>query len=179
MNNQKESFYIKFIKYLYHINGDIDEYKISEINRIGNNAFMILIVYFWLEIMALMVPLFLSLNLQNTLLIVFFSNALMLFIIMSYIYFSIYRLKLDQIDAYDEKDYLLKLKKAKRKSILGAFIFFVLERLLTLFIDFSNNTDHLSLIQLIISPKRNINWIIGALSVGVISYFRLKSKIKK
>ncbi|TPR19401.1 DUF3278 domain-containing protein [Apilactobacillus timberlakei] len=41
---KKESFYVKFTKYLYHVNCDFDEYKRSEVNRIGNNAFMLLIV---------------------------------------------------------------------------------------------------------------------------------------
>lgn len=95
---------------------------------------------------------------------------------MSYISFSIYKLKLDQIDAYDDKDYQLKLK---RKSVFISLIFFIFERSLTLLIDYSSNTDHLSLIQLIVSPRANIIWAIGTISAGIIYYFRTKSKIKK
>lgn len=179
MKEKKESFYVKFIKYLYHVNGDFDEYKRAEVNRIGNNAFMFLIVYFWLETMSFIVFISLSFDLTNILLTIFFSHALILLIIMSYISFSIYRLKLDQIDAYDDKDYQLKLKKLKRKSIFMSLIFFILERLLTLFLDFNDNVDHLSLTKLILSPRANIIWIIGSISVGLIYYFRTKSKINK
>ncbi|TPR37744.1 DUF3278 domain-containing protein [Apilactobacillus micheneri] len=179
MKKQKESFYVKFIKYLYNINDNFDEYKRSEVNRIGNNAFMFLIVYFWLETMSFVVLVFSSFDLTDMLSIIFFSNALILFIIMSYISFSIYKLKLDHIDAYDDMDYHLKLKKLKRKSIFMSLIFFIIERLSTFYLDYSYNTDNLSLIQLIFSPRANINWFIGAVSVGFIYYFRTKSKINK
>ncbi|WP_125760665.1 DUF6773 family protein [Companilactobacillus hulinensis] len=41
----KESFSTKSIKYFYGIDGELDEYRRSELNRIGNNAYMILFYY--------------------------------------------------------------------------------------------------------------------------------------
>lgn len=40
MTNQ-ESLWDKIVKHFYRISGNFDEYKRQEVNRIGNNAFMI------------------------------------------------------------------------------------------------------------------------------------------
>ena len=37
----KDNLYLKFLRYFYKIEGDLDEYILGEINRFGNHAFMV------------------------------------------------------------------------------------------------------------------------------------------
>ncbi|TPR42341.1 DUF3278 domain-containing protein [Apilactobacillus micheneri] len=47
--NNRESFFTKCIKRFYGITGPLDEYKRQEINRIGNNAFIVCWIYIMLS----------------------------------------------------------------------------------------------------------------------------------
>ncbi|TPR40010.1 DUF3278 domain-containing protein [Apilactobacillus micheneri] len=177
MKKQKESLYVKFIKYLYNINDNFDEYKKSQVNRIGNNSFIFLIVYFWLESMAMCLVANSSLDLSIVLFIMLFSNLLILVIIFCYISSSISNLKLDQVDVYDEKDYRLKLKDTAKKSLIVSLIFFYFERLISFLSDILNSSQ--SIIDLIVSPYQNLVGLLITIIVGVSYYSKLRSKIKK
>ena len=40
MKTKKTSLWLKFIKRFYGINGELDEYREQEVNRIGNKLFI-------------------------------------------------------------------------------------------------------------------------------------------
>lgn len=178
MNKQKESLYIKIIKRVYGIHGYFDEYKKQEVNRIGNNAFLILFTFFTLEMLlsSFSVMIFDS---DDILMILMWSNILIFFIIIWYLAIAVSKLKLDQIEAYDDKDFYLKIKKAKKKAIFTVFSFFLTERIVFFILDSLDKDNKLSIWQNIISPRENIIWGVTAILMGIATYLILKSKIKK
>lgn len=178
MKEKRESLYIKIIKRVYGIHGYFDEYKKQEVNRIGNNAFLILFTLFWIELLATS---FASLRVDSDLIleILIWSNLLIFFVILWYLAISVSRLKLDQVEAYDDTDFNLKLKRAKRKAIFTFFSSFIIERVLFFIFDLLDEDNKLSVWQKIISPKENIVWGIAAIFMGFTTYLILKSRIKK
>ncbi|TPR37743.1 DUF3278 domain-containing protein [Apilactobacillus micheneri] len=178
MNKQKESLYIKIIKHVYGIQGYFDEYKKQEVNRIGNNAFLILFSLFWIELLATS---FASLRVDSDLIleILICSNLLIFFVILWYLAIAVSRLNLDQVEAYDDNDFHLKLKIAKKKAIFTFFLDFIIPRIFFFIFDLLDKDNELSIWQNIISPKENIVWGIGAIFMGFTTYLILKSRIKK
>ncbi|TPR13308.1 DUF3278 domain-containing protein [Apilactobacillus timberlakei] len=178
MGKTKESLYIRIIKHIYGIHGYFDEYKKQEVNRIGNNAFLILFLLFGLEIISTSFSA-LIFESSNVLIVLMWSNLLIFLIILLYLAFSVSKLKLDQIETYDNKDYSHQIKKLRKKCIMLAFNFFIIERIVFFLIDLLTNDNHLTILQLIISPKENIVWGITSIIFSITLYFVQKSKIKK
>ncbi|WP_105956906.1 DUF3278 domain-containing protein [Apilactobacillus quenuiae] len=178
MRKTKDSLYVRIIKHTYGIHGYFDEYKKQEVNRIGNNAFIILFILFFLQMFST-VFLVSLLDADDVLTVLLFTDLLIFFTIIFYVNIAVSRLKLDQVEAYDNNDYNFKINKFKRKCILMAFNFFICERILFFILDLLSNDKHLTIPQLIISPRENIVWGISAIFVGITNYFVYKHKIKK
>ena len=119
---------LKIIKFFYGIDGNLDEYRLGQIRRIGNNAFIMLFIY---TLASNIVVSFIGLaSPQNTLTTFIFVNILFsLVVITGYIGVAMNKLKLNEMATTEEKypEKVSKLKKrALRKSIqLSLYWFFV------------------------------------------------------
>lgn len=172
----KDSWTVKLIKFTYGVK-ELDEYRVGELNRIGNNAFMIIYLYLILFVFfnGIFIP---FISPQAALAI---TSKITIFIFMgvsAYIYSSVAKLKLNVIEIDDNNDYSKKLKKMKIKAFLGGIIFFILERI-TMFTQMDNPLNSKSFIANLISWQQNIIWLVVSIIFGIIIYFILKRKIQK
>ncbi|MGX7024499.1 DUF3278 domain-containing protein [Vagococcus hydrophili] len=118
---KEEKMITRLIKHIYGITGVIDEYKRSEINRIGNNAFM----FTWLvSFISMMVCLVLAMYIDPA--IIFWGylsiNMLNIFITMCYIGYQVDYLGLGNYDK-EEIDYRREKKALLRRMILSGVFF--------------------------------------------------------
>ncbi|TPR40011.1 DUF3278 domain-containing protein [Apilactobacillus micheneri] len=178
MNEQKESLYIKIIKHFYGIHGYFDEYKQQQVNRIGNNAFLILLAFFFIEMLTIDISA-LIFNSDIIVDLLIFVNIFIILIVFLYIVVSMSGLKLNQFETYDNNEYKSLIKKAKVRTIYAALVFFIGERITFFVIDILDKDNNLSIWQNIISPKENIIWGITSILYGLAMYFTAKSRIKK
>ncbi|MHA8110562.1 DUF3278 domain-containing protein [Lactobacillaceae bacterium Melli_B4] len=175
MKNNKRNWYLTLISYFYGVRGELDEYKVQEINRIGNNAFLfILIAWPLLILLTSFLPYLVGVH--TALLILMVSSILILIGVSIYTASSVNKLHLADIDSYDEKDYQIWIKKSKHRAIILSVIFFLVERIFyTLF----NAVSGGSFINSMLSVKDNLSCLIFSILMGIFSYYSMKQKIKK
>ena len=118
---EKEKLGVRLIKRVYGINGVLDEYKRSEINRIGNNAFMFLWGYFLIANMIAMIAV-LNFNPEIVLWVLLGTSFLVIIAIGLYIMYEAECAELTSIEV-EEKDVTTIKKKMKKNAILGSLFF--------------------------------------------------------
>lgn len=122
MNHQKESTYLFFLRRFYNITNDLDEYMLGEINRFGNNMFMLgyaglilwLFLYFFFVIDISAIALFIAFFIPP-----YYQEKL------------IKRLELDKVEV--EREHLKIAEKAMLKRTLWQTLLFSLLGPLTSF----------------------------------------------
>ncbi|WP_220752000.1 DUF3278 domain-containing protein [Apilactobacillus xinyiensis] len=179
MKKSKESFYTKLVRRIYGIQGEFDEYKQQQVNKIGNKAFIFLFEYLSTSMIIFSIFLVSSINKELILLCYLLCNFIAFFIVIFYLAILVSKSKLDRVESYDNDDYINLVKKSKKKAILGTIGFFLVERLISLILELVDNTSKSSFISLIISPIDNIIWLVGSLIAGIAFYFIMLSRIKK
>lgn len=128
----KENILTKMIKKAYDISGPLDEYKRSEINRIGNNAFMMLWFYLlFTNFCALLVMSLTNIGTYNILLGLLLSNLIFsIDIIGGYVIYATRKAKLSEIDVtvdnYPKQKHLLKKKSALQGISWGMSMFLIM-----------------------------------------------------
>ncbi|MDM5047826.1 DUF3278 domain-containing protein [Levilactobacillus brevis] len=119
---EKNGIFLRFIKKFYGLTGPLDEYRVKEVNRIGNNAFVLSFIYLFLSsvVVALLTVKFSASALLPIYLLV---NIIFISLVNGgYVFFEIHRLGLDKIDVSSEnyKGALNRLKK--RCAKIGIFV---------------------------------------------------------
>lgn len=171
----KESFSEKIIKRFYGISGVLDEYKRGEINRIGNNAFMIL--FFYGLISTFLATLFSSKNPEMALWGLIGSNIFVfIFGISLYIVIATSRLKLTD-NEIDSKDIKKEHQKLILRSIGFGVYFLVAMHLLTALLN--QVLDGEAFLDSLLSGKELKKSIISGLFVGIYMYVMLRKRLKK
>jgi hypothetical protein len=124
----------KIMKRFYGVTGPVDEYKRSESNRIGNNAFMFLWSY--LLISNFVAALFAFKYPEKTLWILISINILVgVFLIGGYIIFTSMQSHLTDNEV-EKSQIISEKRKIIRSSIIIGFAFMIGFHLLTAFMDF-------------------------------------------
>lgn len=171
----KESFSEKIIKRFYGISGILDEYKRGEINRIGNNAFMIL--FFYGLISTFLATLFSNKNPEMALWGLIGSNIFVfIFGISLYIVIATSRLKLTD-NEIDSKDIKKERQKLILKSIGFGVYFLVAMHLLTALLN--QVFDGEAFLDSFLSGKKLKSSIVGGLFMGIYMYVMLRKRLKK
>ncbi|WP_125587690.1 DUF3278 domain-containing protein [Companilactobacillus jidongensis] len=120
----RESFSTKFIKYFYGIDGELDEYRRSELNRIGNNAYMIL--FYYLLVSTIVVELVGRNNFQSLQNYLFFNLLFLMLGSGMYTVIAIHKLKLNitDVSAMNYKDVRrMILKRDIRRTVICTMIY--------------------------------------------------------
>ncbi|WP_081458740.1 DUF3278 domain-containing protein [Leuconostoc fallax] len=119
-------------KKAYDISGPLDEYKRSEINRIGNNAFMMLWIYSsFASFCTLLVISLTNIDAYDILLGLLLSNLIFsIDIIGGYVIYATRKAKLSEIDVtvdnYPKQKRLLKKKSALQGIYWGMSMFLIM-----------------------------------------------------
>lgn len=170
----KESILTKMIKKAYDISGPLDEYKRSEINRIGNNAFMMLWLYLLFTSFCTLLVISLTnidaydISLSLSLLL---SNLIFsIDIIGGYVIYATRKAKLSEIDVtvdnYPKQKRLLKKKSALQGISWGMSMFLIMGAISP------NFSSLFSWISFVI-------WLISGALFGLIMYWYHASNLKK
>ncbi|MCP0887976.1 DUF3278 domain-containing protein [Ligilactobacillus sp. WILCCON 0076] len=166
---------LKIIKLFYGVEGVLDEYKLQQIDRIGNNAFLILFSY---TIVSNLFVSFVSLNdSQMTLSIFILVNILFsLVVVVGYIAIAMKRLNLNNQEVIAE-NYSQKLNRIKRRALRrGAMMtiyFWCVERFLDWYF------YHIPYIIGILSFRGYLKALIAGSILGVFMYIYWRSQLKK
>lgn len=114
----------KIIKRFYGIAGEYDEYKEREVNRIGNNAFIGLWIYFILS--TAIAALFATKYPLKTLWIYLGANGFVsIFLVTSYIVYASKKTNLTEVEVA-ETDFKMMKKKVLKSSVLSVIMFGIL-----------------------------------------------------
>lgn len=174
--NNKSRLKIKLIKKFYGISGEFDEYKEKEINRIGNNAFMGLWLYFLFS--NFIAFLFAVKHPIETLWVYLGLNTfIIIYIVSFYVIIASQKNKLNDVEI--EKENLKPMKKKILKSgILTGLQFGIIFHLLGGLMNWA--TDNESFIKYITSTKNIFSSVLSAIFFGLVMYlvarFRVKSE---
>lgn len=176
---QKESLYVRAVRRFYGIAGQFDEYREQEINKIGNKSFMMLTIYNMLSVFVAWLGLMSSLDKELTFASYIICNFVVLLGIFGYIAIKVYRLKLDQVEVYNDTQYGQLMRKSKKSFVLGGLFFFVGTRVLSIIMNLVDAKNQLSLMDLVLSPKDNIQMLISTALFIIFMYILTKARIKK
>lgn len=171
----KESLLTKVIKRFYGISGVLDEYKLRQVEHIGNNAFMLM---FWYMILSNFVAALFSYKYpQVTVWALLGTNLFFLvYVISTYIMYATSKLKLTENEV-EAKD----VAKEKRKNILkgiGAGVQYTVLMHLQLAL-LGTMFGEGSFIEEIMDTKAIIINIMIGMGFGAIMYLILKNRLKK
>ncbi|WP_181398794.1 DUF3278 domain-containing protein [Apilactobacillus micheneri] len=174
--NNKESLFTKCIKRFYGITGPLDEYKRQEINRIGNNAFIVCWIYIMLSNFMFF---FLGYNHPEYSVIIYGgSNFIFLMLISIYIIVASHRSGLT-INEVAEKNYKNEKRKISYRIILSGiyfgFIIYLLNPLTSVVV------DHKSYLNQIIHPSKGdlLQCLFETFFWCLFMYLIMKSRMKK
>ncbi|WP_125605390.1 DUF3278 domain-containing protein [Lapidilactobacillus bayanensis] len=171
----KEDLMTKIIKRFYGISGVLDEYRRSQVEHIGNNAFMLL---FWYMLLANFVAaLFATSSPTMSLWILIGVNLFfVIFIIGGYVIIATSRLNLTTNEIAPKH-----LVKAKRtvifKGIALGLYFAIAFHFLSTVIDLIWEQENF--FEIITSPAKIISSLGGGLLFGLLMYFVLRSRLKE
>ena len=166
---------LKIIKLFYGVEGVLDEYKLQQIDRIGNNAFLILFSY--TIISNLFVSFVSSMDSQMVLSIFILINILFSFIVVvGYIAISMNRLNLNNQEIIAEK-YSQKInrikKRALRRGAMMTIYFWCVERFLDWYF------YHIPYSVGVLSFQGYLKALIAGSVLGVCLYIYWRSQLKK
>lgn len=167
----KETLMEKMIKRFYGISGVLDEYRLQEIRRIGNNAFMFL---FWYLLLSNFIVIHLIDRLDPEIILLGFCtiNILVLvFVVCGYVTYQVFKLKLAKIEASDSQR-----KSLKRKSVLNCAlsgIFFA-----TIGTVMSAFDSKGSFMAELLSPYSLFSFLFGAIFFGGAMYLLVRYQLK-
>lgn len=171
----KEGLAVKIIKRFYGISGVLSEYKKSQVEHIGNNAFMLMFGY--TLVANLLVTLFASKKPELALWIFIGCNIFFtVFIVCGYILFATARLKLTENEVEAKE-----MAKEKKKTILkgiGLGIYFAIAIHLLNGV-LSKMLDEEDFLPYIVSPARIVASIAGGCFFGGMMYLVLRLRLKK
>lgn len=128
----KETLMEKIIKRFYGISGVLDEYRLQEIRRIGNNAFMFL---FWYILLSNFIVLHLVDRLDSETILLNFcliNIAVLILGVGGYLLYQVSKLKLSKIEVADNQRGSIKKKYALRCAFSG-IVFGALGTMLSIF----------------------------------------------
>lgn len=168
----KESISVKLIKYFYGIDGKLDEYRRSELNRIGNNAFIILFMYTLVSsgIMILVG----NINVKYLEYYPMVNLVAVIFGVGMYIIFQVEKLKLSTKEV-TSKNYNGERRKLIRRSIKTSLITTIIYYVVISFVDMNGSGSFYSNL---IDWRNIINAVLFGIIFGsfttVINYSHLK-----
>ncbi len=170
----KETIMDKLIKRFYGISGPLDEYRRAEINRIGNNCFVVLIIYLLLS--SLVALIFYMRFPEAT----FFALIFMNFGFLIYGLFMYFLIKVAKLNLTENTVPANKIKDAKRQAarrgLLAGFEFSVLMYGINILTSWGMK-DPLS--PEIFSLKRIVLYIIAGVFFGLMTWLICLARIKK
>lgn len=172
----KENFLTKCIKRFYGITGPLDEYKRQEINRIGNNSFIICWIYLMISNFIFF---FCGYNHPEHAVITYGGvNFIFLMSISFYIMIASYRSKIT-INEVSENNYKNEKRKIKYRMIISGIIFGLLIYLINPLT--SVVVDHESYLNQIIHPTKRylIQCILETVFWCLFMYLIMKNRTKK
>ncbi|UQS85940.1 DUF3278 domain-containing protein (plasmid) [Nicoliella spurrieriana] len=178
MKNERESLYVRYLKYFYGINGPLDEYRENEINKIGNHLFLVLFNYNVVSTLLIIIFAFNG-NSFNALMWLIIANAVVIMIIVFYASFKVQSLRLDRIDVDSNNDYAITLKHLRRKTLRLALLFFVVERGFSTIFETVTSDYHGALWQNVTSIYDNSVALVITIGFAVGTYRGLKRKIDR
>lgn len=170
----KEKIINKLLKYFYGIDGVLDEYKKSQLNKFGNIGFIILCWY--LLISSFIALILYAQNLQTAFNFLIIGNMVIFFAAMLLSSLFLRQKKLTIVDA-DKTDYpKMKKKYAIKSIILGVYFGVVM-----LFLDALNNlvTGNGNFLTALTSLSNIGLTAVEGLSFGFIMYLLFRSRLKK
>lgn len=159
----------------YGIEGELDEYKEKELNRIGNNAFILTSIYSFISTLFC----FLSFDQfgQNHLMILISVNMIVYFLLIpAYTATAIKFSGLTEIDM-DETEYSKARQNSIFRSILSSFIYIISMCLFTAGTNFI--FDNVPIKRSLTDLNSLVSWLIGGIIFGVILLFSRLKTLKK
>ncbi len=170
----KETIMDKIIKRFYGISGPLDEYRRAEINQIGNNCFMILIIYMFLSSFAALI--FYTRFPEATFFALIFMNlGFLLYGVFMYILFKVAKLNLTENEVPADKIKDAK-RQAARRGLLAGFEFPVLMYGFTVLTSWGMKEP---ILPEIFSLKRIAFYVIAGVLFGVMMWLICLARITK
>lgn len=173
MNNTRESWFTKIIKFFYGVRGPLDEYKQQIVNRLGNQCYIILSSYLYI-ITCLAFLLSKVVDARTLLYYIIIGNFAILLILGSYTGKTVRKHHLDAIEVYDN-DHLKAVKRGcLHRAIISSIAYFLFS---DIFLNGYNMLhDGLDGLGLIITTSIYIG---GAIVLGITKYHFDLKRIKK
>ncbi|MBW1606393.1 DUF3278 domain-containing protein [Lactobacillus sp. Sy-1] len=183
MKNNRESLYVRYLRFFYGIEGPLDEYREEAINKLAGKLFLVIWNYFTLSTtavwIALLVTYFTSKAAQLIVLWWFGANALAIMTIGTYISLKIHKLKIDRIDVSNQMEYHAALKKMKRAVLIQGIFLLLATRISQIIYEFLSYGNDKSIVELILSPVNNLIFLGVTALVTIGNYITKRRKIDR
>ncbi|MCO4648519.1 hypothetical protein DJZ09_01909 [Streptococcus infantarius subsp. infantarius] len=171
----KEPLRIKIIRRFYGIEGDYDEYKEKEVNRIGNNAFMGLWWYFLVANFIACIFVF-KYPVQTLWVYIGINLFVSVFVVCTYLMIASQKSKLNDVEV-EKMDFQTAKKKVLRSGILAGLYFGISMYFLGALINWVSENE--TVVSYIHTPRNLIISIFQAIFFGGFMYAIGRSRIKK
>jgi hypothetical protein len=171
----KEKLWIRMMKRFYGISGVLDEYRRSQVEHIGNNAFMVM---FWYMLLSNLLATIFAYKYPEATLWVFIGCNLffIIYVICGYIMIATSHLKLTENEV-EPKDLVREKRKIIFKGIGLGVYFAVTMHLLEGLIDVVIGDGNF--FESILSPNGIIGSFLGGLFFGGMMYLVMIVRLKK